>query len=396
MTGAHPLTNADTLKITLTALFWLSEAIVTLIVLLPIYRFYAFGWAIRKQDFTNRLAKKPIGTYLDRFWSETIVLKKWTAKSAEEKFSAIYNMIAGRRLYILPALLLAVALLIFGGLAIMTGLRYGYEIYISTYQGFKKDEAGIFQEMIGHVDLGNLNAAFWPFPSIALTVPTITAVAGAFLYTCMVVIRGYKARTLLSTDLLWSAFRLVIAIPLGMAVSPSWASAVGALVGFGLGAFPMSELIKLLRRLTAHALNDAEKDSPDDLLKLTGVTPDISAKLNEEEVYSPQELVDIDPVFLAVRTGLPFDFVVNLSAQSLVWSYLGGTTASLTPLGYGDARMVHRLMARPAAERDTVITALAAATKIDDQGTKMDPAVLTSVFTAISEDKYTDFLCGLG
>jgi hypothetical protein len=376
----------------LAALFWLSQAIVLLLILAPVSRFYSFGWEIRKQDFTNRLAGKPITAYLDRFWLTTIRQRRFDASRPDEVFSHVYDIIAGRQLYVVPGLLLAFTLFIFGGLAIMTGLRVGYEAYVSLYQAYAKAEPGVFQSQIHHLQLIDINRAFYPFPSIALTLPTLASVAGAFLYTAQVVIRGYKARTLLSSDLLWGAFRLVISIPLGMAVGKIGAEAVSPLVGFGLGAFPINAINKLLRRLTSRALNQAEAaEDQDELLKMAGVTPDIAGLLNEEGIYSPQQLVDTDPVSLAVRTGMPFDFVVNLISQSQVWSWLGDTTHKLSARGYGDARMVKRLMDGVAANQADAITALQSlATAL-----QMDLAALKLVLKAIAEDPYTAFLFGI-
>jgi hypothetical protein len=47
-----------------------------------------------------------------------------------------------------------------------------------------------------------------------------------------------------------------------------------------------------------------------------------------------------------VRTGLPFDYVLNLSAQSQAWCSLGSTVGKLAPLGLGDARALAKLSER--------------------------------------------------
>jgi hypothetical protein len=373
----------------ITGLFWVSLAIVLMIILAPACRFYAFGWAIRKQEFTNRLLGKPIESYLARFWQDTITRRKLADTNKDDQFSAVYDIIAGRQLYLMPGLLLTLALLIFGGLAIITGLRAGYEQYVQFYMGIEAAEKPLFADPIHHLALLELNRAFYPFPSIALTFPTLASVAGAYLNVAQVVIRGYKDRTLLSSDLLWGAFRLVIAIPLGMAVGVLASASLAPLIGFALGGFPISELNKLLRRLASRALSDAESANRQDaLLSMMGVTPDISAQLGEEGIYAPQQLIDTDPVSLAVRTGLPFDFVVNLIAQSQVWSFLGETATKLAPLGYGDARMIKRLMDGVAAQDANAVSALTALA----QTLAMDKAMLTIVLKALAADAYTVFL----
>ncbi len=124
---------------------------------------------------------------------------------------------------------------------------------------------------------------------------------------------------------------------------------------------------------------------------MLGVTPDISALLNEERVYSPQQLIDNDPVSMAVRTGLPFDFVVNLISQSQVWSFFGATAAKLGPYAYGDARMIKRVMDQIAAGNADAIASLQAVS----QAVGIDEATLKVVFRAIAADPYTLFLDGI-
>jgi hypothetical protein len=169
---------------------------------------------------------------------------------------------------------------------------------------------------------------------------------------------------------------------------------LGGLVSFGLGAFPISAVIKLLRRLTARSLKAREEADRDDLLKMTGVTGDVSARLNDEGVFSPQQLADTDPVSLAIRAGLSFDFVLNLVAQSQAWSFIGDTTAKMAPLGFGDARAIRKFFGDtpappPAAARISVLVALATATGID-------AGALEQSLQLIANDPFTQFLTELG
>jgi hypothetical protein len=358
--------------------FWICEVLTLSVIVAPIWRFFTKGWAVRKQDFTNRLCGKPIDIYLDRFWADTIKKRLPKVTDSDQKFSAIYNMMAGRSLYITPALLLVITVAVFGGFAIQTGLRAGYEQYISFYA-----EHHVYppRQVQGLID-----KAFLPFPLVVFSVPTMASVAGAYLYASQVVISGYQTRTLLSSDLLWSAFRLVIAIPLGMCVALPGTNSVLPLVGFALGAFPIGTINKLLRRLAGRSLNDAElQDNKDDLLKLTGITPDVSAQLQLAGVASPQQLADMDPVSLSLRTGLPFDFVLSLAAQGQVWSIIGAETGALAPLGFGEARAISKLMTLSETEKNKCLAAIASKTGFD-----LD--LLTFNFETIAKDDYTVFL----
>jgi hypothetical protein len=370
--------------------FWVSEAIVFLIVMVPVSRFFTYGWKIRKEDFTNRIEGKQISTYLDRFWASTIDRNRWRILSQPQQFSRVYDVIAGRRIYLMPIALLAACLLLFGGLAVQSAIRMGYEWYVQSYMAAEAAEKDVFTQTINHAHLETLNSIFTPFPPLLLNVSALTAVAGAYLAVVQIAIFGYKTRTLLSSDLLWASFRLVIAIPLGYAVSSVVAQPLGGLIGFGLGAFPIDSVIKLLRRLTSRSFNEAEVHDHDDLLKMIGVTPDISSRLNDEGIFAPSQLADTDPVSLAIRAGLSFDFVLNLVAQSQVWSFLADTTAKIAPLGYGDARTIRRFFATPqvGAVSGQILSALAEATGIDAQA-------LQPVLTVIANDPFTEFLSAL-
>jgi hypothetical protein len=180
-----------------------------------------------------------------------------------------------------------------------------------------------------------------------------------------------------------------------MAVAVAGTDAFFPLVGFALGAFPIAAINSLLRRLAGRALNDSElKDNKDDLLKMSGVTPDVSDQLKDAGAVSPPQLADTDPVSLTLRTGLPFDFVINLAAQGQVWSYLGATAAALTPYGYGDARAIAKLMDPNNAAQQACLDALARKCLVDDK-IQVDACLLTAIFEAIARDAYTQFLVGI-
>ena len=155
-----------------------------------------------------------------------------------------------------------------------------------------------------------------------------------------VVIQGYRARTLLNPDLLWCSFRMVISIPLGLSLSALANPAFAAFVAFGLGAFPYGSNQPNHSAPGRQNSQSVGSETADSLISLTGVTPDVAATLNGEGISAVQQIASMDPVALAVRTGLPFDYVLNLSAQSQAWCSLGSTVGKLAPLGLGDARVL--------------------------------------------------------
>ena len=135
--------------------------------------------------------------------------------------------------------------------------------------------------------------------------------------------------------------------------------ALGPFISFGLGAFAITELRTLTRRLTATSLKANDPRAGDDqTVAMLGVTQSVSDILAEENITCAQQLADIDPVVLAVRTGLSFNYILFLAAQSLVWCFLGKTAAVLGPLGLAAARAIWYLMAKPEDERKEVLASI--------------------------------------
>ena len=195
----YPLTSPMwLLRIT----FWLGLAIIIAVALIPVSRFLLYQWESRRQEFINRL-HGPISFYLSRFHGE-IDLK---GKKPIEMFMELYKRLASRHLYAGPVALLFFTLLLEGGLVTATAIRAGYEQYANFYHDMNPIR----------LSLGELDAAFSPTPRIVLTIEALAAIAGAYLYTVGVVIQGQRARTLVPSDLLWCSFRLLIAVPMGLA-----------------------------------------------------------------------------------------------------------------------------------------------------------------------------------
>jgi hypothetical protein len=186
---------------------------------------------------------------------------------------------------------------------------------------------------------------------------------------------------------------MVISIPLGLSLSALTNPSLAAFVAFGLGAFPMESITRIIRRLVDKTLNQSEDETADSLITLTGVTPDVAATLAGEGISAVQQIASMDPVALAVRTGLPFDYVLNLSAQSQAWCYLGSTVAKLAPLGLGNARALAKLSERvertpPSDEAQAILESASKAAGLDKE-------VFRSAIRNIAAEPYTQFLLQL-
>jgi hypothetical protein len=279
--------------------------------------------------------------------------------------------------------MLTVIVGLLGGLVIMTAIRAGYENYVEFYA---KNTAMV----ISHLSPGDLDTVTFPFPDIVLSVQALAAISGAYLYVIGVVIQGFRSKALTSSDILWCCFRMVIAVPMAVSLSGLANSSLGPFIAFALGAFPIEAISRLLRRLTSKTLGEAEEQNSDQLVHLAGASPQISAVLAGEGIGSIQQLASVDPVALSVRTGLPFDFILDLVSQAQAWRYLGPATEALGKLSLGNAmsigRLVDRLGQKPVDdEAKGVLTAAAKLLQLDELVTK-------SMFNDVAADPYTRFL----
>jgi hypothetical protein len=309
-----------------------------------------------------------------------------------------------RYYYGVPSCLFLLIVALLTGLVVATAIRTGYDRYIGYFSSEAKTEGDAAKAgfSIGNpialkrIDTAELDADFVPLPPIHLSLSALSAVAGAYLFMVAQLIQQCRARTLVYSNLFEASLRLLIAVPLGLSVSTLASDALGPFISFGLGAFPITELRTLVRRLTASSLKaDDPRADDDQTVAMLGVTRSISDVLVEEDITCAQQLADIDPVVLAVRTGLSFDYVLFLAAQSLVWCFLGRTACELGPLGLAHARAIWYLMAKPADEQKEVLASLDAhftAIATQQAPKYIDAVLLREAFEKIAIDPYTQFL----
>jgi len=203
----------------------------------------------------------------------------------------------------------------------------------------------------------------------------------------------------------WYVLRLLLAVPIGVAVSGILTKQVAGLVAFGLGTFPIDSLMRLIRRLTLKQLNDAEvAQDEDQLIHLEGVTVQIASTLAAENISSIDQLIGMDPILLAIRTGLPFKLMLRLGSQAVVRRYLGSSASRLVPLGLADAEPIVALLDMlDATGTNADIKKQRAQAALNDAVMRLrDPSNPTSpskdtlelIFREIEAESYTQFLLG--
>jgi hypothetical protein len=354
--------------------------IATCLAAAPCIRFLAAGWGWRLDEFRNRIRDGAVLSYLTQFWQKRLdqcPAAKTDPRQAEALFDALYVSYFGRRAHAMPVLLLLVATFVSATLVAQTGITtcLGYSCVSKEAHA-----AGLFA----------------PLGDVTLPLASAAAVAGAYLFVVSDAILRARRCTMNISDLYWYALRLVIAIPMGLAFTQLAAPAVAGLVAFGLGAFPIESLTKLLRRFTNKSIGaNEEAQEPDELVKLDGVTVPIAAALTAEGIESVDELVGADPVMLALKSGIPFAALLRFASQAVVRIHLGDRAGQLAQLGLGNAYLVSTLVDDLDANRAGATQRLADAVAVlrkDANATVPSQASVDATFRTIANHGYTKFL----
>jgi hypothetical protein len=128
-------------------------------------------------------------------------------------------------------------------------------------------------------------------------------------------------------------------------------------IAFAIGAFPLDVVRVFLRRYVSDKFgsSNAQDDKPaDELLGLDSVDRPIADKLMDADISTIAQLAHTDPVQLCMRTGLGFDFVIDIVSQSLAWMYLGDRLGLLRCCGLRGALEIYYLMKGLAAPDNTL------------------------------------------
>jgi hypothetical protein len=401
---------------------WILLALVvtlaTCLAVAPFIRFLAIGWHCRFSEFTNRIRDGAVSSYLAQFWqrqlAETPAANTDTVV-AEALFAKIYLSYDARRVFAAPVLLLLVLTFISAMLVVQTGIDACFD-----HACLAKPDAAVrnFPPVAG---------IFAPLGDVILPLASVSAVAGAYMFVVSDAILRARRATMNASDVHWYSLRLLIAIPMGLALTQLAAVTVAGLVSFGLGAFPIDSITKLLRRYTNKSFGGAEDaQETDELVKLDGVTVPISVALVAEGIESIDELVGTDPVLLSLKCGIPFPSILRFASQAVVRIHLDDGAGKLTQIGLGNAYLISDLVEDleyqrwlasppiptptpvatptptptatppllPAEQRleDAVAVLKAAAVKKDANATYPSRACVEAAFYNISRHGYTKFL----
>jgi hypothetical protein len=328
----------------------------------PLLVYVLAGWRAKELDIKNSFGPSACLLYFKAFYASAHVPAD--GPSAKREFDRIYDRWYGRRFFLVP------------------GLVYFLTMALSVV-------AAVF----ALVPVGGAFAA----PNA-----TIAAMAGAFMWCVNDQVSRSRRLDFSPSDVMWASLRMVIAVPLGYAFAALVPNAIGPFVAFALGAFPLTTLQIILRRLAAKYLGteDTEEQSNDKIICLQGIDTDIVERLRNEDVTTITQLAYCDPVRLTMRSNLTFTFVIDAMSQALAWLYFEDKIAALAPIGLrgaiefrhfiehldstdqGDAQL--KATAEAQAAFPTVLRVLA----LDPA----DGAALRTTMREIAADPYTVFL----
>jgi hypothetical protein len=334
----------------------------------PIATFLRRGWEIKRADIVGSFNNQAKKLYLKTFFNSDTT-------NADKDFDALYDHRYGRYRLILPIILFVAVCL---PLMLLISETAVSRLMLSS--------------AAAPATLSTIMNAGLPFvllPGIALA-----AVVGAYLWIVADLITRSGRYDLSPSDVLRATLRLALAAPLGYAVSSIANASVGPFIAFAIGAFPLDTIGVLLRRLANKQLNlDIGVDSrPDQIIKLDSIDPSTADRLQDFGITTIAQLAYCDPVQLCMRTGLLFDFIVDIVSQALAWIYFQEKMNDLRYGGLRGALEIRNLVEERKNPDPKTAAAAEAAFQSAATVAKMDPAAFENACAEIADDPFTVFL----
>jgi hypothetical protein len=387
--------NADGAPLCLVVML---AAFTTVMIGTPLIVFLSLVWFTRYREFQNSLKGSALSAYLQRFWSQRLIYaledanalptsppaprpaaRQWQ-RMAEERldicerlFARIYHEQYGLVPFV-PAVFILMAVVYAASALIGTSFFDVRPCAVSQTTGCIY---GISQRV--------LMASF----------------AGAFMFIASDSVLAIRRKSLNVADIYWYALRLFLSIPLALVINNvTQTDGARAAMAFALGTFPLDALMKLVRRFAFPQLTDQDRkdNGPDRLLTLEGVTLPIVATFEAEGVNSVEQVAAVDPVLLAIRTGMPFRYLLRLGSQAIVRRHFGDASLKLIPIGLADVVPIFLLVKAldpatasepPCIAHPEIVVKDAAVRLFPDIAEEQRMAVVDMKFRQIAAEEYT-------
>jgi hypothetical protein len=332
---------------------WWLVALCLVLLVGPIVFYLSGPWKYRREEIFGSLSPSSRKLYFETFFRDL---------KGPAKFEHYYDSRFGRRRYLLPsAFLVAVA----GTGAVWTVAS------VLAWTHVTEDVPGL------------------------LEATSVAALAGAFVWVVADLLTRWGFRDLSPSNLWWSSWRLVMAVPMALAVVKLFAADLAVPIAFLLGSFPTRSISTVARRFARRTMNLGadEQNAESELQKLQGVDTRIAERFADEGITTILQLAYADPVELTMRcASFSFSFVVDVISQALAWIYLGDDLAKLRPSSLRGAQEIASLITELDGD-DANEQRLARATLNAAAAIVGVPAEnFETTLREIADDPYTQFL----
>jgi hypothetical protein len=305
----------------------------TVLAVYPVQAYLRRGWAIKKTDIFSSFSEDAKVLYLKVFMKTGFAAGDAACiqQQAAASFEKLYLDRYGRYKFRTPLLLFTVVNFIGMFLVSQSALAW--------------------VEALAGCGLVSFCAKVGGAPMMLIPDVAAAAISGAYVWIVSDLISRNRRLDLSPTDVLNATLRLSISAALATAVVSTVKDQAGASIGgplaFALGAFPLDTVATMLRRFAEDKVGlkpDADSQSTDTILNLDSVDHPTADRLRGADISTIAQLAYADPVQLAMRTGLGFDFVLDLVGQALAWIYLGDRLDDLRSAGLRGAVEIHNFL----------------------------------------------------
>jgi hypothetical protein len=336
----------------------------TFVLVLPVLHHLYIGWAAKRADIMDALSPESRLRYFEMF-DRTQTLTEETANQAMNDF---YIRWYGRWRYAPTVLLLVAVTLVTNYLAISSALA----LYAKGFEGFQ-----------------------W----IPIQPLGIAAMSGAYMWVVNDFTWRARRLDLQPSDVHWAVLRLAIALPLGCFISqitPGKSEHWRFFVAFSIGAFPLSALLSIFRRLFLKRFGLKDNLSTDnDIIKLQGINAEIAERLANEDITTITQMAYCDPIRIAMRSSLAFNFITDCMSQALAWGYLEKRMNPIRCFGLrGAVEINHLYTMLNGHDPEKKKSATEVLTCVSNT-LKQEKATLLMAFYEIAKDPFTEYLTSI-
>jgi hypothetical protein len=296
-------------------LLWTACFVSWLATSIPVLVHLSMTWYRGRNRVFKQLCPREIKLYYS-FFAPTEHPKQNIEAEFETQFSRLY----GRRRYIIPlVLLIVISGAGFCALARTVQVWQGVRVWLPWGTSAGEDPRAVL-------------------PAVAAA-----AFLGAFSWVVTDQMQRLRTGDLTQHDVAICVLRFLIAIPFGYALSAFLMPALAVPVAFLVGTFPTGTLMKAGQRLAVQRLGlgeDSGSPQQNELESLQCVSRSNAERFMSEGINTIAQLANADPVDLALRTNQSFDYILDCSAQALVWVHFTDRTKLLAKYALRSANEV--------------------------------------------------------